>query len=96
MNFEPKLEEIVTQKEQIVKLQKCIEEKTPVILHGSPGVGKTSSVYAIAKKYGFHIVETNASDERTKDKLKPFVVRVQTKTFNEVIFLFVTEILEVA
>jgi len=36
-----------------------------VILHGSPGVGKTSSAHALAKDMGWDTIELNASDQRT-------------------------------
>ena len=86
--FQPKTTDIVAQAEQIKKLRTCIEEKTPVILHGPPGIGKTSSVLAIAKELGYHVIETNASDDRTGEKLKPFIIQVQTNTFRKVLFLF--------
>jgi len=42
----------------------------PVILHGQAGTGKTSLVEALANDVGYELVETNASDVRTKKKLK--------------------------
>jgi len=42
----------------------------PVLLHGQAGTGKTSMVEALAKDYDRELVETNASDVRTKKKLK--------------------------
>jgi len=41
-----------------------------VLLHGQAGTGKTSLVEALANDLGFELVETNASDVRTKSKLK--------------------------
>lgn len=41
-----------------------------VLLHGQAGTGKTSLVQALAKDLGWELVETNASDVRTKKKLK--------------------------
>ncbi len=38
-----------------------------VILHGSPGVGKTSAAHALAADEGWDVVELNASDQRTAD-----------------------------
>ncbi|MFB6203348.1 MAG: replication factor C large subunit [Candidatus Nanohaloarchaea archaeon] len=42
----------------------------PVLLHGQAGTGKTSMVEALANDLGYELVETNASDVRTKKKLK--------------------------
>lgn len=40
-----------------------------VILHGSPGVGKTSAAHALAADFGWQPIELNASDDRTADVL---------------------------
>ncbi len=37
-----------------------------VILHGSPGVGKTSAAHALASDMGWPTIELNASNQRTK------------------------------
>ncbi|MFQ3308202.1 MAG: replication factor C large subunit [Candidatus Nanohaloarchaea archaeon] len=42
----------------------------PVLLHGQAGTGKTSMAEALAEDYDRELVETNASDVRTKKKLK--------------------------
>ncbi len=42
----------------------------PVLLHGQAGTGKTSLVEALTNELGYELVETNASDVRTKSKLK--------------------------
>ena len=41
-----------------------------VLLHGQAGTGKTSLVEALANDLEYELVETNASDVRTKKKLK--------------------------
>ncbi len=42
------------------------EHREAVILHGAPGVGKTSSAHALANDLGWPTVELNASDQRTR------------------------------
>ena len=42
----------------------------PLLLTGPPGVGKSSSILAAAKEYGYTVVEFNASDVRTRENLR--------------------------
>ncbi|MCX6683154.1 MAG: replication factor C large subunit [Methanoregula sp.] len=37
----------------------------PLLIYGKPGIGKTSSAYALANDMGWDVVELNASDQRT-------------------------------
>ncbi|MCP8318889.1 MAG: AAA family ATPase [Candidatus Methylarchaceae archaeon HK01B] len=41
----------------------------PAILIGPPGTGKTTLVHLAADELGYHLIELNASDVRTKDKM---------------------------
>lgn len=43
-----------------------VNSKSFLVLHGRPGVGKTTLAHIIFAEYGFDIVEYNASDNRTK------------------------------
>ncbi|MBX0305007.1 replication factor C large subunit [Haloarcula salinisoli] len=43
------------------------DHREAVILHGTPGVGKTSAAHALAGDMGWPTIELNASDTRTKD-----------------------------
>ena len=72
--YRPKsLSQIIGQRESIRKLLIAIRNKKPVIVHGSVGTGKTSSVYAIANDFGFEIIELNASDFRNKENINGIV-----------------------
>ncbi|MFX0150735.1 MAG: AAA family ATPase [Candidatus Hodarchaeota archaeon] len=44
--------------------------KKALLLHGPPGIGKTSSVLAIANALNFDVVMVNASDKRNKESLR--------------------------
>ncbi len=44
-----------------------------IMVTGPPGVGKSSSVYAIANEFGYEVIEYNASDARTREKLRSAV-----------------------
>jgi replication factor C large subunit len=45
------------------------DHREAVILHGSPGVGKTSAAHALANDMGWSVMELNASDSRTADEI---------------------------
>lgn len=49
---------------------KNFPKKKALILHGPPGIGKTSLAYAIAYEYDSEVLEMNASDLRNKDKIE--------------------------
>ncbi|WP_313691031.1 replication factor C large subunit [Halorarum halobium] len=46
-----------------------------VVLHGSPGIGKTSAAHALASDMGWETVELNASDKRTADVIERYAGR---------------------
>jgi replication factor C large subunit len=48
---------------------KSFPRKKALILHGTPGIGKTSLAYATAIEYDTEILEMNASDLRNKEKV---------------------------
>lgn len=45
-------------------------KRKPLLIFGPPGVGKTSTAYAIASEYDLEILEMNASELRNKEKVE--------------------------
>ena len=41
------------------------DHREAVVVHGSPGIGKTSAAHALAADMGWNVIELNASDQRT-------------------------------
>ncbi|MDR9432093.1 MAG: replication factor C large subunit [Natronomonas sp.] len=56
------------------------EHGEAVVIHGSPGVGKTSAAHALASDMGWPVLEMNASDARTKDEIERFAGRAAANT----------------
>ncbi len=63
-------------------------DKAAVLLEGPPGIGKTSIVYALANDFNMEVVETNASDTRTRDALEK---KLKETTKSRGIMDFITE-----
>jgi replication factor C large subunit len=67
------LEEMVGNEEARAKLLAWLRRwkrgEKAALLVGPPGTGKTTTVHLVAEKLGLQLVELNASDTRTKDKL---------------------------
>lgn len=49
--------------------------KKAAVLIGTPGTGKTSAALALARDYGWDVVEMNASDQRNADAIKGVALR---------------------
>ena len=68
-----KLEEMVGNDEGRAKLLLWLKKWKPggraALLVGPPGTGKTTTVHLVAEKMGLQLVELNASDVRTKERL---------------------------
>ncbi|MFA4701717.1 replication factor C large subunit [Pyrococcus kukulkanii] len=81
-----RLSEIVNQEDAIEKVKSWIEKwlhgnppkKKALLLAGPPGSGKTTTVYALANEYNFEVIELNASDERTYEKIARYVQAAYT------------------
>jgi len=69
-----KFEDVKGQEEAMFKIKNFVnsfpKRKKSIILHGPPGVGKTSLAYVIANEFDAEVFELNASDFRNKEKLQ--------------------------
>lgn len=54
-------------------------KKKILLIHGPPGIGKTSVVHVVAKQAGYSVAEINASDERSGSMMKH---KIQNTLFN--------------
>ena len=96
-----KFEEIKGQDSALANIKKFIEEfnlgkltrtsKKALILHGSPGTGKTTIAHVIAKETNSEIFELNASDFRNKaniqEILKPAIEQKSLAKKNKIILV---------
>jgi replication factor C large subunit len=73
--YQPKkISEIVGQKEALDDIDNFVtnfkkQKKRSVLAYGPSGSGKTISVYAVAEKHGYEVIEVNASEFRNKDQI---------------------------
>ncbi|MFX1457110.1 MAG: replication factor C large subunit [Promethearchaeota archaeon] len=77
----------VIEKEQKEELKINIDQAA-LLLEGPPGIGKTSIVYALANDFNMEVVETNASDTRTRATLEK---RLKETTKSRGIMDFITQ-----
>lgn len=50
-----------------------------LLIYGSPGIGKTSSIDVIVKSMGYDIIDTNASDKRSANSIEYLIPMVKSK-----------------
>jgi midasin len=58
-----------------------LQLKKPILLEGSPGVGKTSLVAALAKAAGYHLTRINVSDQTVSMDVVPCTRQVSSPVF---------------
>jgi len=79
LKYAPKnSQQIFGQQQALTQLKEFIlnyksQKNRAALLHGPIGVGKTSSVYALAKELNYDILELNSSDLRDESAMKSFL-----------------------
>ena len=78
----------------LIWLRKWRPGTKALLLIGPPGTGKTTTVHLAAKKMGLSLVELNASDTRTKERLsgKLGEAIASTSLFGGSILVFLDEV----
>ncbi|RJS79137.1 AAA family ATPase, partial [Candidatus Bathyarchaeota archaeon] len=80
VKYKPRsLSEVADQREAKNKLLSWLKAWRPggkaALLYGPPGNGKTCTVEALAAEMGFDLIEMNASDVRTRERIERTVGR---------------------
>jgi replication factor C large subunit len=92
------LEEMVGNEEGRAKFRLWLKKWKPgskaALLVGPPGTGKTTTVHLFAREAGLQLVELNASDSRTKEKLSKKVgeAMASTSLFGGTSLIFLDEV----
>jgi len=80
-----RLRDLINQEKALPKVRSWMEEwiegrpkKKALLLYGPPGIGKTATAYALANEYHFEVIELNASDERTYEKVSRYIQAAYT------------------
>jgi replication factor C large subunit len=80
--------------EKVKAFLKSFPKKKALVLHGAPGIGKTSLAYALANEEDAEILEMNASDFRNKEKIHSVIgpATKQKSLFKEKKVILVDEV----
>lgn len=83
VKYEPEMHEIVGQSQNVEAVLKYVKGwkrgQKALLLYGDPGVGKTATVRAVAKKLDLEVVELNASDKRNAAEIEGKAVAAATQ-----------------
>ena len=78
------LDEMIGNEESIKKLTHFANEvengsrRTPLLVFGPSGVGKTTAIHLLAEEKGWNVVELNASDYRDKETIEKRLISAAT------------------
>jgi len=88
------LKEVKISPSKLMQLKQSVLEKKPLIIHGNTGVGKTSTIYALANDLNYEVVEINATDLRNKNNVNFIIGHAsqQRSLFKEGKILLIDEV----
>jgi replication factor C large subunit len=75
-------------------LSRWINGSSPLLLVGPSGVGKTTLVKVLARKYNYDLIEMNASDTRNRQDLETLIMPMfnNTSVSGRTMLLFLDEV----